>query len=33
MLIINLIIFRRRRNFKGRFLYKLRINNAKTFNL
>ena len=33
MLIINLIIFRRRRDFESRFFYKLKINNVKTFNL
>ena len=30
---MNLIISRRRRDFKNRFFYKLRANNAKTFNL
>ena len=33
MLIINLIISRRRRDFKNRFFRKLRINNARIFNL
>ena len=30
---MNLIISRRRYNFKNRFFRKLRVNNAKTFNL
>ena len=33
ILIINSIISDRRYNFKSRFFRKLRINNAKTFNL
>ena len=33
MLIVNLITFRRRRNLKNRFFYKLKVNNAKIFDL